>query len=377
VDEQGSIFASFKMSSAEERSKPQPGLRRIRQYAKFGNELVPISKEDLTEMKHQANGRRDKSGLIMLGFKPRDAIPSHHSMGPTYLVYPNDDVVKGSCEAFMELHAAMLRKNVLAIGEVLHRIHWTSRLVAIYPIEEVLEEPEDGLSRQKRPPGMMVVTLPFEDDMRAMEPDAATKEFETLLSVMVMQQDSIGGEGSIKEDPDQVPSMSTRNEEHSGNVAPEELVAAAMELMGRQQLDGMELGENFDNAALEEFFNYLESVALELLVSEEEEEYDTRLDDETVLEAARDQIERFQRCLPDDVEKTKATRKRKLALDDSGLDWEDLYRSDALEDCKIPHLKSYLRSVGEPLSGNKATLVLRVTRHLRQQIENKAVKMET
>jgi hypothetical protein len=83
------------------------------------------------------------------------------------------------------------------------------------------------------------------------------------------------------------------------------------------------------------------------------------------------------------VEKQKSSgaRKRKLVADDSGLDWEELYRTDALEDCKVPELKKYLRSVGEPVSGNKASLVLRITQHLQQTLERKtegvAVKMET
>jgi hypothetical protein len=309
-------------------------------------------------------------------------------MSPAYLIYPNDEVVKGSREAFVELHAAMLRKNVLAIGEVLHRIHWTSKLVAIYPIGEVLEEPTDDSEnrRQKRPPGMMVVTLPFEDDMRTLEPDAATQEIEAQLGSrdLIMEDIAINCEGTIQDDPEPVTSIGTLDK-NAGNIASEKLVTAAMELVGRQRLEGWELGEDFANAALVEFFNYLESVALELPASEEEEEFDTRLDDETVLEAARDQIRRFQQCLPEDVDKPKTAtaRKRKLVADDSGLDWEHFYRTDALEDCKVPDLKKYLRSAGEPLSGNKAAIVLRVTQHLRLQLqlekkqEQVTVKMET
>jgi hypothetical protein len=89
------------------------------------------------------------------------------------------------------------------------------------------------------------------------------------------------------------------------------------------------------------------------------------------------------KLLPEDVEisKTAGARKRKLVADDSGLDWEDLYRTDALADCKVPDLKKFLRSVGEPLSGNKGALALRVTHYLREQLEKQrnvkvAVKKE-
>jgi hypothetical protein len=386
VDDRGSIFASFKPGSAEERSKPQPGLKRMRRYAKFGGELIPISMDDLTEMRHQANGRRTESSLIVLGFKPKHAIPFHHTLAPAYLIYPSSDeeMVKGSWDAFVELHASMKRKKVVAIGEVIHRIQGTSRLVAIYPIDEVMDETEEGAApRQKRPPGMVVTTLPFEDDMRALEPDAAS-EFDDKKGDLELP-------GIVKsdvwtkkeEDPDQLSSTAILDGTPTSDIASEELVTAAMELICRQKMEGMELGEHFENAPLTEFFNYLESVALEMPVSGEEEEFDTRLDDEMVLEAARQQIDTFQRCLPEDVEKQKSSgaRKRKLVADDSGLDWEELYRTDALEDCKVPELKKYLRSVGEPVSGNKASLVLRITQHLQQTLERKtegvAVKMET
>jgi hypothetical protein len=278
----------------------------------------------------------------------------------------------------------MKRKKVVAIGEVIHRIQGTSRLVAIYPIDEVMDETEEGAApRQKRPPGMVVTTLPFEDDMRALEPDAAS-EFDDKKGDLELP-------GIVKsdvwtkkeEDPDQLSSTAILDGTPTSDIASEELVTAAMELICRQKMEGMELGEHFENAPLTEFFNYLESVALEMPVSGEEEEFDTRLDDEMVLEAARQQIDTFQRCLPEDVEKQKSSgaRKRKLVADDSGLDWEELYRTDALEDCKVPELKKYLRSVGEPVSGNKASLVLRITQHLQQTLERKtegvAVKMET
>jgi SAP domain len=50
-----------------------------------------------------------------------------------------------------------------------------------------------------------------------------------------------------------------------------------------------------------------------------------------------------------------------LPPDDSGVDWQELYLSDELDSVKVPHLKSFLRSQGAPLSGNKAALLSRVT----------------
>jgi hypothetical protein len=52
-------------------------------------------------------------------------------------------------------------------------------------------------------------------------------------------------------------------DENKGTTASEEL-----DLIGRQRLEGMELGKDFENAANIEFFNYLESVALEAPLGE-------------------------------------------------------------------------------------------------------------
>jgi ATP-dependent DNA helicase 2 subunit 1 len=376
VDDRGEIFASFKpQGTTEERSKPQPGLKRLRHYAKFGGEFVRITKEDLAEMRYQANGRRDEAGLTLLGFRPVDSIPFYHNMGPAYLIYPNDDdLVKGSRAAFQALHASMLRKQVLALGEVLFRVQWSSKLVAIYPLEEEVSE-EDG--QQKRPPGMMVITLPFEDDMRELEPDAATKE-------LLVSNDL----GNIKKEedqqPDDVPSMDMDDPDGvgAGNVASQSLVDAAVNLIGCQRLQGMTLGEDFTNAALDDFFNYLEAVALELPAPSEEAEYDTRPDDDTILGVVRDQIEAFRQHLPEDAvaKPKKAARKRKIVPDDTGLDWEELYRSDALDSCKVDQLKSFLRSKGGSTTGKKAVLVQAVAGCLRADLEKRTgqgkVKME-
>ena len=74
IDNEGVVLAEFKPgASVEERSRSntQPGLKRIREYATFGGELIPLSKEDMAEIRYQANGRRTKTGLTILGFSLR------------------------------------------------------------------------------------------------------------------------------------------------------------------------------------------------------------------------------------------------------------------------------------------------------------------
>jgi hypothetical protein len=398
IDDTGSIFATFKPggNTSSAAAKP-PGLQRLRSYAKFGDELIPISTDDVMALKKTATADKEFGGLTLLGFQPRNntTIPWYHMTDSAYLIYPSEDLNNNSNNtgmnqaAFCHLHASMLRKGVLAMGEVLHRVQWTSRLVAIYPIDPsdgVLDDNNEQEPRPAQPPGMMVITLPFEDDMRGLELDAAMKELLVEQTSTIFKGEPDLADPAVKMEPDMIESNdnATGDEnENKGNIASEELVQATVDLIGRQRLEGMELGKDFENAALTEFFNYLESVALEVPLGEEEEDFDTRIDDQTILDAALDQIKAVVKLLPEDVEISKATgaRKRKLLPDDSGLEWEDLYRTDALADCKVPDLKKYLRSVGEPLSGNKGAVVLRVTHHLREQLEKQrnvkvAVKKE-
>mmetsp|Transcript_25512 Transcript_25512/g.54421 ORF Transcript_25512/g.54421 Transcript_25512/m.54421 type:complete len:533 (+) Transcript_25512:1205-2803(+) len=370
-----------------EHQRNQPGMHRFRQFFNFANELVPITQQDMRSMKKNANGGY-APGLTILGFKPRDAIPFYHSVSKTFLIFPNDTDVQGSRNAFEHLHAAMLRKNVLGVGEVLHtRETSQSRLVAIHPFEAT-----DYL-----PPGMYVTTLPFEDDMRAVAPDAASIEMMHLRQQQQQQQNEQQTRGKTvlpdqHNEPDPVvsteirfglsPDGDTNRQPHDhalGSVASEALVAAAMNLMSRQSLSSMEIGSDFENAALIDFYSYLTSVAFDTI--QEERIYDTR-ENESVLKIARKEIDAFQWCLPVDVEPPKTTttsrkRVRTIVPDDSGMDWNELYRTDEIGTCTMDVLKKHLRSVGLPTSGRKSDLVARVTESVEEKWMNDKMRYTT
>lgn len=274
----------------------------------------------------------------------------------------------------------MLRKNVVGIGEVLFRVGWTSKLVAIYPLKEVLDN-EEGT--QRLPPGLMVVPLPFEDDIREPELDEAMKELrlQSTMSGDLEQKDVKleDGGGTV---PDLTASLSASANEldniPTGYVASKELVQAAVDLIEKQTVDDdTQLGEDLENAALQRFFDYIEAIAMEDPFFEARTDFDTEVPDDAVLKAAGKQIEQFKVLLPDDVEKLKATgRKRKVMKDDSGINWIELYHEGELDSCKLPELKKYLRSVGEPLSGKKSDLILRVQTHIQVSLKTSKVKME-
>ena len=118
----------------------QPSHNRIRKFFEFGGETVPFSEEDKLAIKKQCNANPNFPSLILLGFKPAASIPFYHLLKNPYLVYPNDEACRGSADAFAHLHASMLRKKVVGVGELLYRVGAISFLVALFPVEEELED---------------------------------------------------------------------------------------------------------------------------------------------------------------------------------------------------------------------------------------------
>jgi ATP-dependent DNA helicase 2 subunit 1 len=303
---------------------------RILYFATFGTDQVPISPYDVAAIKKASNADTGTSSLILLGFKPQNAIPITHTVDKTYFIYPNDEGAEGSTEAFANLHAAMIRKNVVAIGELLTRVTTSSRMVAIFPQAERLDDEGD----QVTPPGMIVVSLPYEDDVRKMQ------------------------------------------QETEEDAATDDLIQEAIDLIRHQRLDDIEVGLNFENAAIHRFWNYIEAVALET-TTPTKEQFETELNEEEVMKVAGAQIEAFRDSLPEDVKVVKksraAPRKRKIAEaapDESGMDWAQLYSTDSLDSCKVDALKSYLRSIGARMGGRKEELVFRVSNSISEKLQN-------
>lgn len=308
------------------------GVDRILHFANFGTDRVRFSPDDVALVKKASNPGTGTASLIILGFKPRDAIPITFAVDKTYFVYPTDERGEGSTAAFANLHAAMLRRDVVAIGEMLTRVTSGSRMVAVFPQAEQ-KEFEEGFEEQITPPGMVVVNLPFEDDVR-----------------------------KIESDPNET-------------TATEALVDAAIDLVRHQKLEGIELGINFENASIAKFWRYVEAVALETTLPSKEQ-HETELNELEVVNAAGDQIAAFRDSLPPDVKierkpKERLSKRKAIEVvdDESGLDWVALYSSDSISGCKVDDLKSYLRSVGARTGGRKADLAIRVSQSIYDRLQ--------
>lgn len=354
----GNVVAKLKTNYLDteqrENQKKQPGLRRFRQFFNFAGELVPITQDDTQKVLKNSNGGF-QPGLTILGFKPRNTIPFYHCVSTSYVIFPNETEVKGTTSAFLKLYRAMVRKNVVAICEVLYRKTLQSRLAALYP---VIEDDDDDV---KMPPSMHVLQLPFEDDIRTVAPDAASMELNRCLVEKKELQ--------IK-DAFEITGNEVHDDTLRGNIASRELVDAAIKLMEKLDLSESVLGQDFDNAALEDFYSYLNSVAFDM--PKETASYDTRPRAENMRIQAGKEIDYFSSLLPADTVKPKTIskkRSRNIVSDDSGIDWKELYNGNEIDTIKVENLKKYLRSVGLPLSGRKEDLVKRVINSLEQLLQ--------
>jgi hypothetical protein len=253
-------------------------------------------------------------------------------VGSSLYAYPNENFVRGSTAAFATLHHCMLIKKVMGIGELLLRKTESSRMVAIVPQKEQLD---DSMTIQVIPSGFLLVPLAFEDDNRAVPP---VEEY---------------------------------------GVVENSLVKAAEEIILHQNIkNSVEIGSSFANPALKSFWNLIESIALKRPLEEDKlNDDDTKLDQDGLMQVCGTYIRSFSEALPIDNDSS-GTKKRsaETAIDDVGIDWVQEYLGDingssCMDTLASSQLKSYLRKYSLRLSGRKAELLERVKEHIRSRID--------
>lgn len=287
---------------------------RERKYFEFAGAKVPVSEVDKLNIKKQGSANQEFPSLILLGFKDKD-VPFYHSMRSSYFCYPNNVDVVGSESAFVHLHASMLKKKVIGIGEFLPPRSRVAKLVAIKPIPAQLDESEDLI----RPAGLLVTYLPFEEEVRAIAPDQASEALES----------------------------------YGTDIAPPELVTAAENLVAKSTLKGAEISQDFENAYIGRLWDYVQHVALDEGLKANHK-YDTEVDHEATKKVLGEQIDAFVALLPEDVKPESTARKRKAAVvDSSEVDWKQAHLNGELAQFRNADLKKQLQSMGLSGTGKK------------------------
>jgi len=101
-------------------------------------------------------------GLSLLGFKDRTTVHFYENIKHAYFLYPSDLEHPGSKRTFSALLTSMLSKNKVALCLFLPRENAIPHFAVLLPQAEEL----DSEGRQRVPPGMHLITMPYADDIR-------------------------------------------------------------------------------------------------------------------------------------------------------------------------------------------------------------------
>jgi ATP-dependent DNA helicase 2 subunit 1 len=344
------------------------------------------------------------AGLNVLGFAPRAtaaALRPSDTLRPAYFAYPEEGVRPGSAAAFTALLGAMASRDVIAVATLTRAPGAAPRLVALIPQARPLmprmsrthacmrahadaafadaamahacvspqrEVKDKDSGAQTAPPGLHVLPLPYADDVRAHVPHA-------VLPVPLAPADADGagahGDGG---------------EAAAAAEAAAQLGDATQAVVRALSLADFRC-EDFDNPALQQFYAYLETLALDEPF--EPHTHDCTLPAEegmrdggaahAVVAAMADALSRI--APPPEEERgggagggAGGAKKRKAAAgaDEeadakriAGADSVRRLGPDNLARAKVDELKAYLKDVGlKPGAAKKDELMAKVREHM-------------
>lgn len=133
---------------------------QIQKYFAYGGENVVLDPDEMKTIKYFG-----EPGLTLMGFKPKSALKEYHNIKASYFIYPDEQTTTGSNTAFNALLEAMHAKGKIGIAKMIYRRRTVPRFVALVAQQEKLSD--DG--HQITPPGMHMIFLPYNDDIRELK----------------------------------------------------------------------------------------------------------------------------------------------------------------------------------------------------------------
>ncbi|XP_041366817.1 X-ray repair cross-complementing protein 6-like [Gigantopelta aegis] len=142
--------------------------------------MTPLEYDNaVTEIK-----RFGKSGLTLMGFKPRSKIKKHYHVRPASFIYPDENTIAGSTTLFTALLKKCLDRDVVPICKFTPNKNSPPKFVALIPQKEEIDEH----NVQVTPPGFHLIFLPFADDFRKVKiedvPRATTEQIDKAKEVV-------------------------------------------------------------------------------------------------------------------------------------------------------------------------------------------------
>ena len=96
----------------------------------------------------------------------------HQNIRPSYFIYPDEKVIKGSSQAFHAMILSLTKKKKYALVRFIPRDGGVLRFWALLPQEESFQK-ENG---HYTPPGFNLIFLPFSEDSRDIETSLSSSE---------------------------------------------------------------------------------------------------------------------------------------------------------------------------------------------------------
>eukprot|EP00064_Thunnus_orientalis_P010060 superscaffoldBa00001331_g10086 len=127
----------------------------------YGNKQIVMERDEVDAIK-----KFEDPGFSLIGFKPMEKLKVHHHIRPAVFIYPEEDEVKGSACLFSALLTKCSEKNVFALCRCTSRRNYPPRFVALVPQKEQVDEGKVQIT----PPGFNVISLPYADDLRTLDP---------------------------------------------------------------------------------------------------------------------------------------------------------------------------------------------------------------
>jgi len=298
-------------------------------YLPLGEARVPFKRATVDKVKVAAAKVVERVGIKALGFKKVEGMILEERIGKSYFIQPavpqkGEPVAETNRSALLSLHASMLKRNVQLICLLHLRTTGLPRIATMTAQPETFSEGGE----QSDPPGFVLSTLPFEDDLRS--------------------------------------NPSPILEASKGQVSQ------VKTFIGENYLSGVEWGYSFKNPALARFWSYISSVAEEGTAGKEEvvDETDFFTGDIelTLPEPVEEDSGKKRKAARSPAEK-KAKQAKVLPPDTSGVEWHIALAEGIVAERNVEELKKFLRSRGAKLGGRKAELVDRVEEILMKEDE--------
>lgn len=150
---------------------------------KFGGEYVYFTPEEQKSMKDFG------SPLIrIIGFKPRSSLPIWASVKKSTFIFPSEEDYVGSTRVFTALWQKLLKDDKMGIAWCITRANAQPMLAAIIPSRE---RSDDDSGTPYLPAGLWIYPLPFQDDLRNINPPnevlRSSDELTTQMRTIVQQ----------------------------------------------------------------------------------------------------------------------------------------------------------------------------------------------